>query len=104
MTLNLLDPENLVYTSTSLNHRRANAIKGGRFTFLGPEGRVIQPRDWKAIKPNSLVEIAFNDPKLERKKFEKVDDAYINPNLEKNVSDRRLSSTERMLSRLGIRH
>lgn len=88
----------------ALNCARQEAIAKGQFTFLGPEGRVIQPRDWeKAIKPDSVVEITFNDPQLETENLEKVDDVYINSIPEINVSDQR-PSTERMLSRLGIRH
>ncbi|KAG7004239.1 ribose-phosphate pyrophosphokinase 5 [Physcia stellaris] len=74
----------------ALNHARAKAIDKGEFIFLGPEGRVIQPPDWqKAIKPDSVVEIAFNDPQLETENLKQVDDAYINPQLKINVLDRR---------------
>lgn len=87
----------------ALNYARARALDKGQFTLLGPEHRVIQPWDWqKAIKPDSVVEIAFDDPQLETENLKKVDGGYVSPHLEGDVFDRR-PSVKRALSRLSIR-
>ena len=85
----------------ALNHARAMAIDKGQFTLLGQEGRVIQPQDWqKAIKPDSVMEITFDDPRLEMENLTKVDGGYVSPHLDGRVRDSR-SLSKRALSRLG---